>query len=113
MICGLLAPTFIPLWQNINVLTNWSVGFVMPTVASDWYSKLAGNINFQQARSKELAALEEQDDTRRKFYTFLEHQFESWGRNGHECLLRTICEVAEAPIRHNGLIGELVYTVFT
>lgn len=34
-------------------------------------------------------------------------------KNGHECLLRTICEVAETPLSHNGLIGELLQVFFT
>lgn len=35
------------------------------------------------------------------------------GKNGRECLLRTICEVAETPVHHNGLVGELIQIFFT
>jgi hypothetical protein len=35
------------------------------------------------------------------------------GKNGRQCLLRTICEVAETPLRHNGIIGELLEALFT
>lgn len=85
------------------------MGFGVPQTAADWRLKLQGNTNWAQARS----GFEELDDTRRRFYTFLEQQFDSWGRNGRQCLLRTICQVAESPIRHNGLIGELLHVVFT
>lgn len=112
MVCGLLVPTFIPKWQNINCLTNWSVGFGVPSTVSDWYSKFAGNINFQQYRSSKSLTVEG-DSSRKRFYEFIVKNFNNWGRNGHECLLRTICEVAEAPIKHNGLIGELFHIVFT
>lgn len=109
MICGILCPTFIPNWQNINVLTNWSVGFALPTLAHDWFSKLAGNVNWARYKqSREIS-----DSTREMFYKFIEEQFNKYERKGHECLLRTICEVAEAPIKHNGLLGELFHLVFT
>lgn len=107
--CGYLGPIFIPQYQNINQLLNWSVGFAVPTLSSDYYAKLKGNINFQQVRSQ----LDESDDTRQRFYLFIENQLQSWGRNGRDCLFRTICEVAESPLKHNGLIGELLHVFFT
>lgn len=110
VLCGFLAPTFIPLWQNINALNNWSVGFNMPLVPRDWFKKFDG---FTSKRSKESRQLQEiGDDTRERFYRFLELQLNKFGRNGPDCVLRMICETAEAPIRHNGLIGELVYVTF-
>lgn len=33
--------------------------------------------------------------------------------NGHECVLRAICEVAETPLGHNGLIGEVLQILFS
>ena len=39
--------------------------------------------------------------------------FHREGKNGRECLLRTICEVAETPVNHNGLVGELLQLFFT
>lgn len=112
MVCGILVPTFIPKWQNINLLTNWSVGFSLPTLASDWLSKFSGNTNWAVVR-RSMDVIENGDDSRQKFYKFIEKEFNRFGRNGHECLLRTICEVAEAPIKHNGLIGELMQLAFT
>lgn len=111
MVCGILVPTFIPKWQNINVLVNWSVGFNMPTLASDWLSKFSGNTNWAVVK-RSMDVIENGDDTRQRFYNFIEKEFERFGRKGHECLLRTICEVSEAPIKHNGLIGELMQLVF-
>lgn len=35
------------------------------------------------------------------------------GKNGRDCLRRTICEVAETPLSHNGLIGALLQVLFT
>uniref|UniRef100_A0A182Q6U1 Uncharacterized protein n=1 Tax=Anopheles farauti TaxID=69004 RepID=A0A182Q6U1_9DIPT len=35
------------------------------------------------------------------------------GRRARECLLRTVCEVADTPLHHNGLVGELLDVIFT
>ncbi|EZA61847.1 hypothetical protein X777_04658 [Ooceraea biroi] len=35
------------------------------------------------------------------------------GYPGRECLLRAICETSEYPIRHNGMIGDIVHVIFT
>ncbi|XP_076283722.1 uncharacterized protein LOC143210604 isoform X1 [Lasioglossum baleicum] len=32
---------------------------------------------------------------------------------GHECLLRAICETSEHTLRHNGLIGDILHVIFT
>lgn len=113
MLCGFLAATFIPKWQNINCLNAWSVGFNMPTKPSDWYGKYKGNINFHQYRSSKKLG-NKSDNSRQRFFEFIERNFNTWGgRNGKSCLLRTICEINEAPIIHNGLIGELLHAIFT
>lgn len=40
--------------------------------------------------------------------------YSSAGFNGHECLLRTICEAAEIPLGlHNGVLGDIMHIVFT
>lgn len=53
------------------------------------------------------------DESRRLVYNALETTWERRGRNGYECILRAICEVAESPFGHNGLFGEVVDTIFT
>jgi hypothetical protein len=35
------------------------------------------------------------------------------GIEGRSCVLRTICEVAETPLHHNGLVGELLHVMLT
>lgn len=53
------------------------------------------------------------DESRQLVYNALESTWENWGRNGRECLLRAVCEVASSPYSHNGLFGEIVDLVFT
>ena len=36
-----------------------------------------------------------------------------YGLEGRNCLLRSICEIAEIPVYYNGLIGELLHVIFT
>uniref|UniRef100_A0A182MTE3 Uncharacterized protein n=1 Tax=Anopheles culicifacies TaxID=139723 RepID=A0A182MTE3_9DIPT len=53
------------------------------------------------------------DQSRRQLYALLEQAMSRWGRNGRACLLRAVCEVAETPLKHNGLIGEIIDVIFT
>ncbi|XP_053658757.1 uncharacterized protein LOC128707824 [Anopheles marshallii] len=53
------------------------------------------------------------DQSRRQFFALLEQGLSRWGRNGRVCLLRAVCEVAETPLKHNGLIGEIIDVIFT
>lgn len=83
----------------------------MPTRAVDWFEKFDGLTSRKMKESRDFAEIG--DNTRQRFYDFVEKEFNRWGRNGAECILRTICETAEAPIKHNGLIGELMHVFFT
>ncbi|XP_032669812.1 uncharacterized protein LOC116843465 isoform X3 [Odontomachus brunneus] len=46
-------------------------------------------------------------------YRVLENKFENSGYSGRDCLLRAICETSEFPLRHNGVIGDIVHVLFT
>ncbi|XP_055539347.1 uncharacterized protein LOC129726539 [Wyeomyia smithii] len=53
------------------------------------------------------------DRSRSQLYQLLEAKLDSWGSNGRQCVLRAICEIAEAPLSHNGMIGEILDVIFT
>lgn len=53
------------------------------------------------------------DNSRKMAYEVVSEILRREGKNGKECILRTICEVAEAPVNHNGLVGELIQIFFT
>ncbi|XP_058118021.1 uncharacterized protein LOC131284678 [Anopheles ziemanni] len=53
------------------------------------------------------------DRSRKQLYELLERGWSQWGHDGHACLLRAVCEVAETPLKHNGLIGEIIDVIFT
>ncbi|XP_063219087.1 uncharacterized protein LOC134529178 [Bacillus rossius redtenbacheri] len=51
--------------------------------------------------------------TRRHLYRALEEHLDRNEVDGRACVLRTVCQVAEAPLHHNGLLGELLHVFFT
>ncbi|XP_053671209.1 uncharacterized protein LOC128721478 [Anopheles nili] len=56
--------------------------------------------------------------SRQQLYVVLEQAlrmaFWTKGRKvARECLLRTVCEVADTPLSHNGLVGEVLDVIFT
>jgi len=61
-------------------------------------------------KGRRRRALESQD--RARLYNSLESALEKAGLPGRPCLLRTICEVAEAPL-HYGLAGDLLNMALT
>ncbi|XP_062560730.1 uncharacterized protein LOC134225012 [Armigeres subalbatus] len=54
-----------------------------------------------------------EDNSRPQLYRVLENLLDSQGKNGRKCIMRTICDLADAPLAHNGLLGELIDLVFT
>uniref|UniRef100_A0A182NFF5 Uncharacterized protein n=1 Tax=Anopheles dirus TaxID=7168 RepID=A0A182NFF5_9DIPT len=54
--------------------------------------------------------------SRQRVYATLERWLKmalGTGRRARGCLLRTVCEVADTPLHHNGLVGELLDVIFT
>ncbi|XP_015609920.1 uncharacterized protein LOC107274873 [Cephus cinctus] len=52
-------------------------------------------------------------DERSMIYRYMENEIERWGANGKDCLMRSICEAAETPLRDEGLVGELLHVLLT
>ncbi|KAK8738501.1 hypothetical protein OTU49_003909 [Cherax quadricarinatus] len=53
------------------------------------------------------------DDDRLGIYTVLIDTLSRFGVDGKSCLLRAVCEVAEAPLRDDGLLGEILNIILT
>lgn len=55
------------------------------------------------------------DLSRKTFYKYIVTFLDSVGVNGEECLLRTVCEIAEFPmhIHDEGLLEKIVHFMFT
>uniref|UniRef100_A0A6E8V205 Uncharacterized protein n=1 Tax=Anopheles coluzzii TaxID=1518534 RepID=A0A6E8V205_ANOCL len=106
MVFGFLAPIRFhhPLPRSLNLSLNVQANY-----------RILPGIIFPRPESifKNRANSEYTDTSRKQFYELVERMLAGWNRNGRSCLLRTICEVAETPLHHNGLVGELFEVVFT
>ncbi|XP_042235870.1 uncharacterized protein LOC121875385 [Homarus americanus] len=75
--------------------------------APQWYQPEEVSQQEWHSRTKRAARQE-----RASVYTYLEALFDKAGEDGRSCLLRTICDVAEAPF-DQGLLGEMLNTLLT
>ncbi|XP_042215082.1 uncharacterized protein LOC121861428 [Homarus americanus] len=53
------------------------------------------------------------DDDRLGIYSVLVDTISRFGVDGKSCLLRAVCEVAESPLRDDGLLGEILNIILT
>lgn len=122
-ICGFLVPTDIPLYQNINVLRNIQFFYPLPQNwvwrPLTWPGLGLGNDRLRSFHDDdEYVNMPElsniiPDSSRGIAYEVIEDLLGREGKNGRECMLRAICEVAETPVNHNGIVGELMQVFFT
>ncbi|XP_055610969.1 uncharacterized protein LOC129757708 [Uranotaenia lowii] len=106
IILGGIYPVFFhhKLKRSLNAAVNVQANYVIPEtiiwpVAEDVFKERLNN--------------EFVDNSRVQLYKVLESMLDSWGRKGRTCVLRTICEVAETPVSHNGMFGEILDVIFT
>ncbi|KOX71226.1 hypothetical protein WN51_04250 [Melipona quadrifasciata] len=102
---GLFLALAIPLedpYKSISIADFFEATYTLPTNASDEYFWL---VNEQRRRRRSL--------DRATLYQVVENKFITYGYQGHECLLRAICETSEHSLRHNGLIGDILHVIFT
>lgn len=53
------------------------------------------------------------DLTRQLIYTAIEIFYDSRGKSGRKCLLKSICDAAEHPIARDGVFEEIAHLIFT
>ncbi|KAF3429488.1 hypothetical protein E2986_06887 [Frieseomelitta varia] len=101
---GLFVALAIPLedpYKSISIADFFEATYTLPTNASEYFWL----INEQRRRRRSL--------DRATLYQVVENKFVNYGYQGHECLLRAICETSEHSLRHNGLIGDILHVIFT
>ncbi|XP_060813890.1 uncharacterized protein LOC132906056 [Bombus pascuorum] len=102
---GLFVALAIPLeepYKSISIADFFEATYSLPTNASDEKLWLYTEER-RRKRSLDRATL----------YQAVENKFINYGYQGHECLLRAICETSEHYLRHNGLIGDILHVIFT
>lgn len=99
---------FHPMFPTGTIISvhNFQAQFLVPPGPHPSFFDKFGNNRRSNSRSSK--SLKREGDRSRKYaYEIVENTLDNNGRNGRECLLRSICEAAETPLQHNGLIGEL------
>ncbi|CAK9833936.1 hypothetical protein ANTRET_LOCUS10545 [Anthophora retusa] len=102
---GLFFALAIPLedpYKSVSIADFFEATYNLPTNASDEALWLNGGER-RKRRSLDRTTL----------YDVVENKFVNHGYQGHECLLRAICETSEHSLRHNGLIGDILHVIFT
>ncbi|XP_053996791.1 uncharacterized protein LOC128886171 [Hylaeus anthracinus] len=102
---GLFLALAVPLedpYKSISLANFFEGSYSLPTNVSEEYFWGEGR------QTRERRSLD-----RSTVYQVLENKFISYGYQGHECLLRAICETSEHSLRHNGLIGDILHVIFT
>lgn len=105
---GYLGPIDTPKYINCNAIRNVQFQFDAPPNVTTIYSKVPG-----RQRSLDVKTTYKPDASRKVAYELIEDILTREGKNGRDCILRTICEVSETPLSHNGLVGELLQIFFT
>ncbi|KAK4025693.1 uncharacterized protein LOC116926572 [Daphnia magna] len=109
-----------------NTFTSFTMSlpfrFVLPTHSqlNHLYGnleRLESDLSDGEATTKviDYEFLEEQraNEQRRTIYQHIETLFKKFGLDGELCLQRAICELAEAPLGHYGMLGKLIHLVFS
>lgn len=94
-------------------MRNYQMQYMLPAKIYTSFSTFPYSRRFNEGRSliKNKDGFKG-DSSRKVAYKLVETVMNKEGKNGRQCLLRTICEVAETPLDHNGLIGELLHIFF-
>ncbi|XP_043259073.1 uncharacterized protein LOC122401174 [Colletes gigas] len=103
---GLFLALAVPLedpYKSVAIANFFEATYDLPTNASDEHLLFETGQSRRRRRSLNRATV----------YEMLEIKFDSYGYQGHECLLRAICETSEHSLRHNGLIGDILHVIFT
>ncbi|PSN41153.1 hypothetical protein C0J52_05212 [Blattella germanica] len=94
------------------------IGFGLPALVQEQSLTIGTVIKFVydlpvNATPYTDAIFNRQKRSRWDIYTSMEAFFGSIGVDGRACILRTICEAAEATLKHNGIVGELLHVLLT
>ncbi|CAO1440459.1 unnamed protein product [Diamesa serratosioi] len=113
--------------NNVYVSYNFEANYVLPSESTQFTQELYDKIVFitgvkdsivdQEVIAAEAARRQLNPGlfTRNFVYRMIEQKMEAHGlKNGHDCLLRIICEVAKSDlIQKNGIIGNIFHLLFT
>lgn len=108
---GYLGPVDTPKFINCNAIRNVQYQYDLPPNVTTIFNRFPsrGRSFESDDKARKLVG----DSTRQIAYELVEEIMQRDGKNGRQCLMRTICEVAETPLKHNGLMGEVLQMFFS
>ncbi|KAJ8714694.1 hypothetical protein PYW07_002919 [Mythimna separata] len=112
---GVFATVSIPLHPETYVSVAWFYEANYYNVDNaTYFDALLGDIE-TVSRDREDRSIQAPKAvmTRSSIYAFIESMLQKHGYPGRPCLLRLICENADAHVLHNGLMGDLIYLILT
>jgi hypothetical protein len=100
---GLSTPVNAPA-RKVFISSGYQLVFAVPTNATQWHT-LPDIIGKREISNKTL----------RNIYLPLESLLEKYGFDGRTCVLRSICETAHSPFKHEetNFLEEVVHSVLT
>ncbi|EZA61852.1 hypothetical protein X777_04663, partial [Ooceraea biroi] len=87
---------------------NFQFQYLLPQNAS-LFTEFFEDAKSSRRRRRENVSWNE----RMTVYSLLEEEFERRGIDGRECMKKSICEAAMAPLEDEGLVGELLHLLLT
>uniref|UniRef100_A0A182S8E1 Uncharacterized protein n=1 Tax=Anopheles maculatus TaxID=74869 RepID=A0A182S8E1_9DIPT len=121
---GVLIALSIPLLitgRNIFMSYNFEANYNMPTDSTDFTQgilKKGDNDQIHEAEARKARMIaptpKRSSISRKKFYRAIELNLQRYGFAGKRCILRMICDLADAPLHHeNGVLGDVLQLIFT
>lgn len=99
-------------WRTLNLGYNFQAQYIpLPTVSFLW-TRFDRSLE-QRKQQFEQDGSYVNDGTRNYVYKAYEMLMDRRGLNGKQCLLRSICEAAQAPIEHVGVFDEILHLFLT
>ena len=87
--------------------------YYLPWNASQIYPPFVVSSEFRERKTKR-EILDAYSTSRWSIYRFLEQILDGYDFDGRACILRSICEAADAQFTHHtGLLGEIFHVLFT
>lgn len=99
-------------WRTLNLAYNYQAQYVPIPNATYLWDRFARDLRTQK-RLYDHHGIYTKDLTRDLIYGVMELFWDSKGKPGRECLLKSICDAAEHPIHRGGVFEEIVHLILT
>lgn len=99
-------------WRTLNLAYNYQAQYIpIPNTTYLWQF-FARDLRHQRQMYDENG-IYFKDVTRQLIYGAMEIFYESRGKPGRQCLLKSICDAAEHPVVRDGIFEEIVHLILT